>query len=499
MIHRFFAYREKQSIIRVFLSILGVALLSFVLLSCAGQGTRFSKPLPLVEEDMQAKALIPGPGKSLVYFYYGRYPTQKGTVIALDSAASDIKKDTYLVWETDPGKHEFEVTFYKMMSKDHFKGNIETEAGQTHFYHLFMEEDSVSSSSFDTHSARFLEAKKETGRKKIANNSLMAWFRDGEVIFRREIEATPESPRTLAETPEAVATPEPEAPVEITQELTPVPDVAPEETAATPEIAPVPALEESVDAAEKSAESTLAVQGRFYALVIGISEYEHLKMLPSAVNDAQAVADALQDYGFKVNTLFDKKASRERILDSLEVFQRLLEPEDKLLLYYAGHGVLDSDGQNAYWQPTEAKEDSMTQWIPADSVTATLKRMPAGQILVVTDSVYTGTLMRASHADLKDDAARQRYLKKIAEKRSRVILTGGAARPSVVMSESGLSLFASAFVNGLREIDRSVFATEELFQEQILEVVAGQSEQLPEFQVIRNSGHEGGDFIFVRE
>jgi hypothetical protein len=479
---------------RSLLSTAVVVLLGVTLLSCAGEGTRLSKALPLVEEDLQAKALTPGTGKSLVYFYYGRYPTPKGTEISLDGAAAYVKKDTYLVWETSPGKHTFEVTFYKMMSKDHFKDHITTEAGKIHYYHLFMEQDSIGSDTFDTHHARFLEAKEKTGRKNIANYSLMGWFRDGDVVFLREHEFTSEDAQARADVPETVETPLPEAPVKSAEELMPVPEATPEPMQKTPEVPQVPALEDAV-ATEPSAE----MKGCHYALVIGISNYENLEALPSAVNDAQAVADVLQNYGFKTNILFDEKANRERILDSLEVFQRLLEPEDKLLLYYAGHGVLDADGQNAYWQPVEAKADSMTQWISSDSITALLKQMPAAQILVVADSVYSGTLVRATQADLREASPRQRYLETLAEKRSRVILTSGATQPSGVMDDSGLSLFAHAFVTGLRDMDRNVFVTEELFQRHILETVAGQSEQLPKFQVIRNSGHEGGDFLFARE
>ena len=500
MIYRFWAYHKKHSAIRMFLSLLPALFLGFILLSCAGQGIRLSKPLPLVEEDLQAKDLTPRPGKSLVYFYYGRYPAPKGTVIALDGATANVEKDTYLVWETDPGQHSFEVTFYKMMSKNHYKRNVTTEANQTHYYFLYMEEDALGSEETTSYKARFVEAKEDTGRKKIGEYALMAWFRDEEVVFRRELEPTPENAQAVAETPVPAAEPATEMTADAVRELPPVPEAAPQEMAANPENELVaPALEEAAATVKESDETPAGSQGREYALVIGISQYQYLETLPSAASDAQAVADTLRDYGFKVNTLLDEKASRERILDSLEVFQRLLEPEDKLLIYYTGRSVFDSDGQRAYWQTVDAKEESMTQWLLTENVTAALKQMPATQIFVVADSMYSGTLTRASQADLQNEAARQRYLEKIVEKRSRVILTSGAAQPSAAMGDSGLSLFASAFVNGLREIERDAFVAEELFRGQILEVVAGQSDQLPQFQALRNSGHEGGDFLFVRE
>jgi len=45
----------------------------------------------------------------------------------------------------------------------------------------------------------------------------------------------------------------------------------------------------------------------------------------------------------------------------------------------------------------------------------------------------------------------------------------------------------------------SVFTAEELFYDYIKERVAGKSEQTPEYNPLRNSGHESGDFVFVRK
>ena len=60
------------------------------------------------------------------------------------------------------------------------------------------------------------------------------------------------------------------------------------------------------------------------------------------------------------------------------------------------------------------------------------------------------------------------------------------------------SVFAAALLRGLREMKEPVFTAEELFRDYILEWVTGRSEQKPEYNQVRNSGHEGGDFIFVR-
>ena len=45
----------------------------------------------------------------------------------------------------------------------------------------------------------------------------------------------------------------------------------------------------------------------------------------------------------------------------------------------------------------------------------------------------------------------------------------------------------------------SAFTAQELFYEHIKEQVAGNAEQVPEYSTIKNSGHNGGDFVFIRK
>ena len=47
-------------------------------------------------------------------------------------------------------------------------------------------------------------------------------------------------------------------------------------------------------------------------------------------------------------------------------------------------------------------------------------------------------------------------------------------------------------------MEKNSFSAEELFYDQIKERVAGNADQTPEYNVIRNSGHDGGDFVFKR-
>jgi hypothetical protein len=487
------------------LLIVGPLLVGPLLVGCSEIKSATNPDFPPTEKDMDAKTLPPAPGKSLVYFYYGRKSQGKGLKVALDGLETTVDRGLFVRWEVSPGEHELQALFEKWLSKETFKTKIKTERDTIYYYRLHWSIN-TDYSDYDKNVYSFRETDAEKGREEVSRYTLAAWFQGSKVIYQRDFDPQPESTETVATMP-VETTSEPES----VPQTPPVPEAEPTpEAVATPvEATPLPATQVAQQAeatplpetqmAQQPSEAGLDIAGRYYALVIGISDYESLEDLPSAVRDGQAVTDILHDYGFKVNTLFDQKATRERILDTLNVLQKLLEPEDKLLIYYAGHGYVDSDGQTAYWLPVDAQQENTTQWIIADTITASIKRIPASQILVVADSVYSGTLHRSGQVDVHSEASRRRYLAKMLEKPARVIITSGANQPVVMESNTELSLFAQAFVTALTDIERDVFTSEELFLGYIQETVAGQSEQLPELQIIRNSGHQGGDFIFQRQ
>jgi hypothetical protein len=57
-----------------------------------------------------------------------------------------------------------------------------------------------------------------------------------------------------------------------------------------------------------------------------------------------------------------------------------------LLIYYAGHGVLDEEAGAGYWQPVDARSDDDTDWFANTRLTGYLKAMSARHVIVVADS-----------------------------------------------------------------------------------------------------------------
>lgn len=93
------------------------------------------------------------------------------------------------------------------------------------------------------------------------------------------------------------------------------------------------------------------------ALVIGNDAYQHARPLKAAVNDATAVAGALQKLGF--DTISASNAGLEQMVEAMETLKTRAESAQAVLVYYAGHGI-ESRGAN-YLIPVDAKLEKEVQ------------------------------------------------------------------------------------------------------------------------------------------
>lgn len=237
--------------------------------------------------------------------------------------------------------------------------------------------------------------------------------------------------------------------------------------------------------------------GSYHALVIGIDNYKQLRKLKTARADARAVSDLLQvQYGFQTTLLLD--ADRQQILSSLNRYRRTLTPDAHLLIYFAGHGVNDVEADKAYWQPADAQPDDNANWISADDITTNVKAVPARHILIISDSCYSGDLLRSDPPTLSTPAERRRHLQRQEEGKSRRLMSSGGDEPVLDGGGGGHSVFAGALLQGLKSFELERFTAGELFVRFVQERVAGRTNQLPQYAALQNSGHEDGDFVFVR-
>jgi membrane-associated protease RseP (regulator of RpoE activity) len=237
--------------------------------------------------------------------------------------------------------------------------------------------------------------------------------------------------------------------------------------------------------------------GKYYGLIIGNNDYRYLSRLQTAVNDATTIEKVLKEsYGFESRLLIN--ATRKDILSAINECRNILTERDNLLIYYAGHGEFDRSSEKAYWLPVDAMRDDPTDWIIADDITSSIKRLSSKHVLIVSDSCYSGTLTRSARTSLINKGERDEFLKKMTSRPSRTLIASGGNEPVADGGGSGHSIFADSFLKALREINNSIFTADELFHQYIRSRVAGRSDQVPEYSEIRNSGHDGGDFVFSK-
>jgi chromosome segregation ATPase len=242
--------------------------------------------------------------------------------------------------------------------------------------------------------------------------------------------------------------------------------------------------------------------GQFYALIIGNNRYQNLPSLDTPIADAQAVDEVLRTrYAFKTKVLTN--ASRADILTAINDYRQMLKSDDSLLIYYAGHGELDKQNLRGYWLPVNAQRDNTTEWISDQSITDLVAQMAARHVMIVADSCYSGAMTRSSGirmiAKAGDQAQVQRLIK-LAKLPSRTVLTSGGEQPVLDAGGGGHSIFASAFMQALRDNDR-VMEGSALYSE-IFDPVRQTAEkykvsQEPRYSQIADAGHMNGEFLFI--
>jgi hypothetical protein len=234
--------------------------------------------------------------------------------------------------------------------------------------------------------------------------------------------------------------------------------------------------------------------GTYYALIIGNNDYQTLGDLKMASSDAEAMAELLRErYGFQVELLID--ATRADIISALARKRAQLTENDNLLIYYAGHGILDIDSGEGYWLPVDAERINPVNWIALTSITAQLRAMSAKHVMVIADSCYSGVLTRGTEADLKTGAERTAWLTRMNARRSRTALTSGGLEPVLDAGGGKYSVFANAVLETLRT-NTGVLDGQSLFNA-IKRPVVVNADQTPEYADVRKAGHDGGDFLFV--
>jgi len=172
------------------------------------------------------------------------------------------------------------------------------------------------------------------------------------------------------------------------------------------------------------------VKGKRYALVIGNANYKgdlNILQLKNPVNDARDMKSTLQQVGFKV-IYRENAASREEMMDAVQIFREKLHSGSVGVFYYAGHAV-QVNGEN-YLIPTRSKLPSEKEvkykTLSANYVLNQMEEAGNGSNIIILDACRDNPLPKETKTPR---FAESRGLKKTGgAKNMRSIGTAGLAK-----------------------------------------------------------------------
>ena len=131
-----------------------------------------------------------------------------------------------------------------------------------------------------------------------------------------------------------------------------------------------------------------------YALLLGVSNYKYLKPLSLVNNDLDKMEKFLLSLGFHVVRVQNERLTLANVKSPQEFFATKLNPDDRLLVYFSGHGFHrpESGKERGYLALINAKEGTATPdtTIAMEEFVAWTRRVPAKHLLVLLDSCFSG-------------------------------------------------------------------------------------------------------------
>lgn len=272
--------------------------------------------------------------------------------------------------------------------------------------------------------------------------------------------------------------------------------------AAPPVVAPVPATPPLARPAApaETAPAKVAVaesapppprEARHIAVLFGNNAYQSpIPELETPVADVVQTADLLhQRFGFDARVL--KNASKAQIIQALNQVAAEATPQDSVLLFYAGHGYLMEDTNMGFWIPIDASVKTAANWISNTDISKLLAAIRARQVILVSDSCFSGSLTR----EQKLTAGGAAKADEVLRRRSVVVLSSGGEEPVSDEGKEGHSIFAYTLIKTLDAVSGTTPGYE--VWRTVHRGVSKDYQQEPQYGAVVSAGHaDGGEYLF---
>jgi hypothetical protein len=238
-------------------------------------------------------------------------------------------------------------------------------------------------------------------------------------------------------------------------------------------------------------ESIKDAGSRFYAMIIGIDNYRDpgIPDLDKPISDAETFYNVITTkYTFEpANVKLMTDATYPQIVEALDYFGKQIGPEDNFLIFFAGHGVWESQADVGFWLPSDATKGSKVAWFRNSTLRDYLREIRSKHTLLITDACFAGSILKMRDAGTDAPLA----INKLYDLKSRKAMTSGT-----LTEVPDQSAFLKYLIERLKSNNEKYISSEQLFSSFRIAVI-NNSSVVPQFGVIQDTGDEGGDFIFI--
>ncbi len=233
---------------------------------------------------------------------------------------------------------------------------------------------------------------------------------------------------------------------------------------------------------------------RKVAVVIGINAYQDpgIPSLNGAAKDADGVGQMLKDkMGYDV--VMVRNGSRADIVRALNKVSDETGSRDSVMVYYAGHGYQTEDTKAGYWIPSDGSSKDPSKWISNADISRLLTNIPAKQMMLVSDSCFSGTLASEQKAA---PGAMGENVQEILGKRSVIVMSSGGEEPVLDEGKDGHSVFSWHLMDKIGKVEQYKNGIE-VFDAVRDGVAKDGIPQVPLYGASVSAGHmAGGEYLF---
>lgn len=236
-----------------------------------------------------------------------------------------------------------------------------------------------------------------------------------------------------------------------------------------------------------------------HALLIAAGNYSAgWARLTNVELEIREVARALESRGFQVRTV--RHPTGRELRDAVDDFvaEYGYDPDNRLLIFFAGHGYTRRDGDVGYIVPVDAPDPAVDEKgflrtaISMHEVLTWAKKIEAKHTLFVFDSCFSGSLFEARSTPKPG----QQYIRRSTAKPVRQFITAGDAGEEV----PARSVFTPQFIDaldGAADANKDGYVTGVELGLYLAQTVPNYNpKQSPQFGKIRDPRLDKGDFVF---